>query len=80
MALIEGDESSGSCQFFICLADQPGWKGRYTAFGRIQGPQSLAVLRKLGAVAVDENHQPLKPLKIKRITITPAILVPRAFQ
>lgn len=80
MALIEGDEHSGSCQFFICLADQPGWKGQYTAFGKIQGPQSLAALRKLGAVAVDENHQPLKALKIKRITITPAVFVPREFQ
>jgi cyclophilin family peptidyl-prolyl cis-trans isomerase len=77
MALIEGDENSGSSQFFICLSDQPGWNGQYTAFGRIQGPRSLATLLKLGAVAVDENHQPLKPLKIKSITISPAIFTPR---
>lgn len=80
MALIEGDDHSASCQFFICLGDQPGWNGQYTAFGKIQGPQSLAALRKLGAVAVDEDRQPLKPLIIKRITITPAIFVPREFQ
>jgi len=77
MALIEGDPHSASCQFFICLNDQPGWNGQYTAFGKIQGPKSLATLRKLGAVAVDENHQPVKPLKIKSITITPALFTPR---
>jgi len=80
MALIEGDVNSASCQFFICLADQPGWNGRYTAFARIVGPESMETLRKLGEVATDKDHHPLKPLKIKTLTITDAPFIPSASQ
>lgn len=72
MALIPGDEGSGSCQFFICLSRQPGWDGRYTAFGQIAGPQSLTILRKMGEVEVDENRRPAKPLLIKNMTAVDA--------
>ncbi len=68
MALIPGDDHSGSCQFFICLSRQPGWDGRYTAFGQITGPQSLATLRRLGEVEIDENRRPRIPLAIKSMT------------
>lgn len=65
MALLPGDEKSGSCQFFICLSRQPGWDGRYTAFAQISGPQSLAVLRRLGEIETDADHRPAKPIVIK---------------
>lgn len=65
MALIPGDPQSGSCQFFICLSRQPGWDGRYTAFGQITGPQSLSTLRRLGEVEIDDNRRPKTPLVIK---------------
>ncbi len=72
MALLEGDPKSASCQFFICLSRQAGWDGKYTALGRIEGPESLATLAKIGQLPVDENHQPTTPLKIKSITIVEA--------
>ncbi len=75
MALVEGDPRSGSSQFFICLARQPAWDGRYTAFAVVEGPQSLEVLRKLGSVAVDERHRPVQPLLIRSLT---AVDVPYA--
>ncbi|MFQ5429696.1 MAG: peptidylprolyl isomerase [Phycisphaerae bacterium] len=80
MALIDGDPHSASCQFFICLARQAGWDGHYTAFGRIQGPESLATLRKLGALTGDEQHRPLKPVKIKTISIVDMPYVPRTME
>lgn len=77
MALVEGDETSASCQFFICLARQPSWDGRYTAFARISGPRSLAVLRQLGDVPTDAQHRPLKPLLIKSMNIVDAPYTPK---
>ncbi len=72
MALIEADPGSASCQFFICLSRQPAWDGRYTAFAKVEGPQSLETLRRLGSVAVDEEHTPTKPLVIKTMTAVDA--------
>ena len=68
MALIQSDPSSASCQFFICLSRQPGWDSRYTAFAKVDGPESLEVLHKLGGVAVDDQHRPAQPLVIKSMT------------
>lgn len=74
MALIPGDPSSGSCQFFICLSRQPGWDGRYTAFAQITGPQSLATLRRMGEVETDADRRPVKPLLIKSMSAIDAPL------
>jgi peptidylprolyl isomerase len=74
MALIDGDPNSASSQFFICLSRQAAWDGRYTAFGQIVGPQSLAVLKKLGEVEVDGEHRPRKALTIKSMVSTEAIM------
>ncbi len=72
MALIEGDPNSASCQFFICLSDQPLWRGKYTAFGKITGPESLATLRRIGEMPVDDQRRPLKPIIIRTISIVDA--------
>ncbi len=72
MALIESDVNSASCQFFICLSRQPAWDGRYTAFARVQGPTSLATLRRLGSTAVDQEHRPPQPLVIKSMSAVDA--------
>lgn len=74
MALLPGDDHSGSCQFFICLSRQPGWDGRYTAFAQISGPQSLTVLRKLGEVPIDEDRRPVTTITIKTATAIDAPL------
>ncbi len=79
MAIIESDIHSASCQFFICLSRQAGWDGRYTAFGKIQGPESLATLRKIGQAAVDDDRHPQQPLKIKSISIVDAPFIGRGF-
>lgn len=68
MALVQSDPNSGSCQFFISLSPQPSWDGRYTAFAKVEGPASLEALRKLGDVAVDDQHRPTQPLVIKSMT------------
>ena len=68
MALIESDSKSASSQFFICLSRQTTWDGRYTAFAKVEGPASLETLRKLGEVAVDDQHRPVQPLVIKGLT------------
>lgn len=75
MALIPGDPTSGSCQFFICLSRQPGWDGRYTAFAQITGPQSLATLRRMGEVETGVDRRPVKPLLIKSMTAVDAPFV-----
>ncbi|MCG8409193.1 MAG: peptidylprolyl isomerase [Phycisphaerales bacterium] len=80
MALVEGDLRSASCQFFICLSRQPGWDGRYTAFGEIRGPESLATLRRLGQLQSDEDRRPVRPIKIKSITVVDVPYVPRSIE
>lgn len=80
MALIHGDENSASCQFFICLGRQPGWDRKYTAFGRIQGPESLETLRKLGEVTTDGERRPKEPIRIKSVTISDIPFVPRDYE
>lgn len=78
MALIEGDPRSGSSQFFVSLTRLPSWDGQYTAFGKIVGPESLAVLQRIGSVPVDENQRPRQPIKIRSITIVTPTSVARA--
>jgi len=73
MALVDGNPNSGSSQFFISLARLPAWDGHYTAFGKIVGPESLEVLRRLGAVPVDDNMRPQRPIRVRSITITSAV-------
>lgn len=73
MALVESDEgrdeTSASSQFFISLGRQPAWDGRYTAFAVIEGPESLAVLKRLAEVATDDTFSPVEPLKIRSISL-----------
>lgn len=73
MALADGNPHSGSSQFFICQADLPKWTGQYTAFGRIVGPESLEVLRRIGSAPVDDNMRPVRPVRVRSITITSAV-------
>lgn len=72
MALAEPDANSASCQFFICLARQTKWDGRYTAFAQVEGPESLAALRKMAEVETDKDFHPVKPLRIKNMSIVDA--------
>lgn len=78
MALIDGDPNSASSQFFILLGDIPEWTGKYTAFGKIVGPDSLAVLDKIGSVQVDDNQRPVRPIHVRSVTVVSANTVASA--
>jgi cyclophilin family peptidyl-prolyl cis-trans isomerase len=58
-------DSAGS-QFFVCLTDQPGLKGKYTLLGEVVS--GLDVLDQIGATPV-EGDRPLKRLVLQRVTV-----------
>ena len=39
--MAEAEKDSAGSQFFICLAPQPLWEGRYTNFGRLVSGDNL---------------------------------------
>ena len=64
------DPDSAGCQFFICLGDQPGLDGQYTAFGQLVA--GTDVLKKIGDVptkAGGENSVPAERVIIEHIKI-----------
>lgn len=68
MARSSNPNSAGS-QFFICLARHPHLDRQYTAFGRTADDESLAVVRKIGAVATDANDKPRKKVELRKATV-----------
>ena len=68
MARSSNPNSAGS-QFFICLERVPHLDNQYTAFGRTADEQSLAVVKKIGAVDTDANDKPRKPVKILKAEV-----------
>lgn len=63
------DPNSAGSQFFICLERVPHLDSQYTAFGRTADADSLAVVRKIGAVETDRNDKPRKPVKIVKAEV-----------
>ncbi len=41
LAMAEGEKDAAGSEFFICLAPQPLWEGRYTNFGRLVSGDDL---------------------------------------
>jgi len=72
MALIDGKPGTGSSQFFISMGPHPTWRDQYTAFGKITGPESQAVLRRIAETPVDEYYRPTRPVRIRSISIVNA--------
>ncbi|MEX0676394.1 MAG: peptidylprolyl isomerase [Pirellulales bacterium] len=68
MARTNDPDSAGS-QFFICLDAVPDLDGKYTAFGRTADVESLAVVKKIGAVATGAQDRPNKPVVINKATV-----------
>ncbi|KAG5186570.1 peptidyl-prolyl cis-trans isomerase ppi1 [Tribonema minus] len=60
-----GPNTNGS-QFFITLAPTPWLDGKHTILGRIS--EGMAVVQRMGMVAVDGQDRPLQELKILRAT------------
>jgi peptidyl-prolyl cis-trans isomerase B (cyclophilin B) len=63
------DPNSGGSQFFICLEKAPHLDRQYTAFGKTADAESLAVVKKIGAVPTGAQDRPVKPVTISKATV-----------
>jgi peptidyl-prolyl cis-trans isomerase B (cyclophilin B) len=63
------DPNSAGSQFFICLEKVPHLDRQYTAFGKTADAESLAVVKKIGAVETDSDDRPVKPVTINKATV-----------
>jgi peptidyl-prolyl cis-trans isomerase B (cyclophilin B) len=68
MARTSDPDSAGS-QFFICLEAVPHLDRQYTAFGKTADAESLAVVKKIGAVQTGGQDRPVKPVTINKATV-----------
>jgi peptidyl-prolyl cis-trans isomerase B (cyclophilin B) len=68
MARTNDPDSAGS-QFFICLEKVPHLDRQYTAFGKTADAESLAVVKKIGAVETGAQDRPVKPVTITKATV-----------
>lgn len=59
--------NSASSQFFIMHKDAPYLDGQYAAFGKVV--EGIDVVDEIASVETDYNDMPLKPQKIKAITV-----------
>jgi peptidyl-prolyl cis-trans isomerase B (cyclophilin B) len=63
------DPNSAGSQFFICLETAPHLDRQYTAFGKTADAESLAVVKKIGAVATGSQDRPVKPVTISKAAV-----------
>ena len=64
-----GPGTDGS-QFFLTFKPTPGLDGRHTVFGRIEDPESLAVLEKIESLGAPRDPgRPQREIRIERATI-----------
>jgi peptidyl-prolyl cis-trans isomerase B (cyclophilin B) len=63
------DPNSAGSQFFICLENVPHLDRQYTAFGRTADADSLAVVKKIGAVRTGAQDRPVAPVVINKATV-----------
>jgi peptidyl-prolyl cis-trans isomerase B (cyclophilin B) len=63
------DPNSAGSQFFLCLEKVPHLDRQYTAFGRTADADSLAVVKKIGAVATDGRDRPNPAVTITKATV-----------
>ena len=59
--------NSASSQFFIMPKDAPYLDGQYAAFGKVV--EGIEVVDEIASVETDYNDMPLKPQRIKTITL-----------
>lgn len=63
------DPNSAGSQFFICLERVPHLDRQYTAFGKTADAESLAVVKKIGAVPTGAQDRPVTPVTINKATV-----------
>lgn len=66
MARSARPDSAGS-QFFIMHEDAPHLDGQYAAFGKVV--EGMDVVDEIAATAVDHGDKPVKPQRMKKVTI-----------
>ena len=66
MARAMNPNSAGS-QFFIMVEKAPHLDGEYAAFGKVV--EGIEVVDEIASVETDYNDMPLKPQRIKTITL-----------
>lgn len=59
------DPNSAGSQFFLCLEKVPSLDRQYTVFGKTADAESLAVVKKVGAVATDAGDRPHEEVTIE---------------
>ncbi len=64
-----GDPDSAGSQFFICHKASPHLDGQYTVFGQVIEGQD--VVDNIATVPTGPGDKPMKPIKMKRVTIVP---------
>lgn len=68
MARAQDPNSAGS-QFFLCLGDVPYLDGNYTAFGKVNDPESLEVVKTIGSMKTGAGDKPLEDAVILKATV-----------
>ena len=68
MARTQDPNSAGS-QFFVMHGRSPHLDNQYTAFGQTADDESLAVVRKIGAVKTGGQDRPVQEVKINRARV-----------
>ena len=63
------DPNSAGSQFFLCLERVPHLDNQYTAFGQTADEESLAVVRKIGAVKTGGQDRPVQEVKINKARV-----------
>ena len=64
---IPGQKDSDGAQFFICVSPQPGFDGKYSAFGRVN--EGMDVVEKISQSANNADGFVEKPVRILKVSI-----------
>ena len=62
-----GHPNSAGSQFFVMHEDAPHLDGQYAAFGCVI--EGMEVVDEIANVKTDWNDKPLKPQKLKKVTV-----------
>jgi peptidyl-prolyl cis-trans isomerase B (cyclophilin B) len=67
--LLPGLPNSAGSQFFICVTDQPQFRGQFTAFGHVV--EGIEVVDKISTTPADDKQIARDRIELKSVTIRP---------
>jgi cyclophilin family peptidyl-prolyl cis-trans isomerase len=71
------DPNSGSCQFFVCLREQPALNGSYSAFGKVvRGTETLDRIETVPCAMVPGGPDAVPSRPKEKVSIAKVRLVP----